>query len=129
MALILLLYLLAVCGCAHSCGNGSSIVLESPFHSGRFGTVQVCLNGSFWHTICTDFWDNQDASVVCRQLGHSPYGAIGPSKSAVNSRIKNSYINDINCTGNEANLLDCPFNGLTNYSCANDNRYASYCLL
>ena len=37
------------------------------------GRVEVCLQQS-WTTICDVYWDNQDASVLCRQLGFSPYG-------------------------------------------------------
>ena len=41
------------------------------------GRVEVCLNGSYG-PVCHDpqFWNNQSVSVVCSQLGFSPYGEL-----------------------------------------------------
>ena len=37
------------------------------------GRIEVCIRGRYG-TICDSNWDDEDASVVCSQLGFSPYG-------------------------------------------------------
>ena len=53
------------------CEEGAIHLKDGPSSAG--GRVEICANKT-WGTICSDFWDNKDASVVCRQLGFSPYG-------------------------------------------------------
>ena len=37
------------------------------------GRIEVC-NGTVYEAVCADGWNYNDASVVCRELGFSPYG-------------------------------------------------------
>lgn len=39
----------------------------------RVGRVEICTGGRYG-TICDSFWGNEEASVLCKQLGYSPYG-------------------------------------------------------
>ena len=74
------------------------------------GSVEICLNGS-WNAICSDYWEKADASVACKQLGFSSFGAI-PVTSGVfdttRSRTMGIRVIDFICDGHEDKLINCP---------------------
>ena len=95
--------------------------------SSRHGNVHICING-IWSKICgySNFVvDDNFASVICSELGYSPYGKLIiqvsffsfhliflGSKSSYN--VWNDYIYPFNiynvqCYGNETNFTDCHY--------------------
>ena len=53
------------------CTHGEVELFGSPV--ARAGSVRVCINGT-WGKVCNGERDNYFASIVCSQLGFSPYG-------------------------------------------------------
>ena len=56
-------------------------------------------------TICTNHWDDVDASVLCRHLGIS---SMGWATSLPRDYHYNRTVFGVYCFGNETNALDCP---------------------
>uniref|UniRef100_A0A8C3Y423 Soluble scavenger receptor cysteine-rich domain-containing protein SSC5D n=1 Tax=Catharus ustulatus TaxID=91951 RepID=A0A8C3Y423_CATUS len=74
-----------------------------------------------WHSggpgiVCDDGWDLRDAQVVCRQLGCG--SAVAATSSAFFGQSSGSiYLDDVNCTGSEASLLQCRHRGWGSHNC------------
>ena len=76
-------------------------------------------NGA-WGTVCDDFWDDNDAEVVCRQLGF-PADIV---KSYIEAYFGGGsgaiFLDDVKCSGYEEYLSQCPHAGWGIENCIHD---------
>lgn len=59
----------------------------------------------FWTTLCADGFDQRDADVICRQLGYLSARVLLPGQFG--RPLRSVHTVNINCTGNESDILDC----------------------
>ena len=112
--------------CIAPCAAGMRLVGGNIANEGR---VEICIN-NVWGTVCLDSWGIPDAAVVCRQLGYSTQGqfqvsltnifqcncmhtsdistdAVAFSNANFGTGIGPIYLDNVDCSGSEHNLLDC----------------------
>ncbi|XP_062957686.1 deleted in malignant brain tumors 1 protein [Cynocephalus volans] len=79
------------------------------------GRVEI-YHANTWGTVCDDSWSIEDAHVVCRQLGCGlavlslPEASFSPGSGSI-------LLDDVNCTGREASLVQCPHSGWFTHNC------------
>ena len=75
------------------------------------GRVEIMYQG-VWGTICVDGWDDNDATVVCRELGL--FNATTTRQNQYGSSSGPVWLRQVNCSGNESKLSHCMHNGAGN---------------
>ena len=75
--------------------------------------MEVFINGE-WGTVCGVSWDPLDSKVVCRQLGYNGVNRTYSYTSQHNFGEGRGqiWLRDLQCTGSEANHLQCPRGGV-----------------
>ncbi|XP_025761569.1 scavenger receptor cysteine-rich type 1 protein M130 isoform X3 [Oreochromis niloticus] len=69
-----------------------------------------------WTSMCEDHFDQQDAEVVCRELGCGPPSALqGELYGDVGAPV---WSKEFQCEGHESTLLDCRSSNSTRNSCS-----------
>lgn len=105
------------------------------------GRVEVCYQ-KLWGTVCDDLWDDNDAAVICRQLGHSSLGkhqaratrrsmasflpfflspagarAIVGTNSDYQLATGPIYLDNVQCRGDEEFFVNCSSLGFLEHDC------------
>ncbi|XP_062576045.1 deleted in malignant brain tumors 1 protein-like isoform X2 [Saccostrea cucullata] len=89
------------------------------------GRVEVYEDGH-WGTVCVDSWDSNDANVVCRQLFGLERQGVAVS-TAVFGKGEGSVHLDLQCSGAETDVLDCPHS--TSANCTHSEDAGVLCFL
>ncbi|XP_064388263.1 uncharacterized protein LOC135336419 isoform X3 [Halichondria panicea] len=91
------------------------------------GRVEICFNGQ-WGTVCDDSWGNNDATVVCRQVGHSDQGARAFQSAFFGQGDCPILLDDVSCNGNEERLESCGSRGYEVHNCGHHEDAGVRCL-
>ncbi|KAI4896469.1 hypothetical protein NFI96_008001 [Prochilodus magdalenae] len=89
------------------------------------GRVEV-LHGETWYTVCDADIDQQDAEVVCRELGCGlPVEVLGGA--AFGRGEGQVWSEELQCRGNESQIHSCPTSPSLKHNCSHDNNVGLVC--
>ncbi|XP_064180989.1 deleted in malignant brain tumors 1 protein-like isoform X17 [Anguilla rostrata] len=120
----------------HNCGHGedAGVICSAPAPRKvrLVGGADLCSgrvemhHGSSWGTVCDADFDQQDAEVVCRELGCGVpkelrgAAAFGQGEGPV-------WAEEIQCSGNESHIYFCPKAPSQNQPCSHGNDVGLVC--
>ena len=117
-------------GCTHSkdasvqCSYGPTNIRLAG-GAADYGRVELYFDGQ-WGTVCDDFWDINDANVVCRQLGF-PSASSSPHSAAYGQGSGPIWMDDVGCQGGESSIFDCKHVGWGIENCSHGEDASVVC--
>uniref|UniRef100_A0A8C8Z707 Soluble scavenger receptor cysteine-rich domain-containing protein SSC5D n=1 Tax=Prolemur simus TaxID=1328070 RepID=A0A8C8Z707_PROSS len=107
---------------AHNCGHreDAGVICSGKFlsllsESRCSGRLEVFYHGQ-WGRVCDDQWDMNEASVVCRQLSCGR-ALAAPAEAGFGEGKGKFLLDDVDCTGRESFLGQCPHAGWGLHNC------------
>ncbi|XP_059187494.1 CD5 antigen-like [Centropristis striata] len=98
-----------------TCSDSVRLVNGTSLCSGRLEVKSDQSNQS-WSSVCEEDFDQQDAEVVCRELG---CGAPSVLQGALYGEVETPmWTKEFQCGGNESSLLDCRSSGSDRNTCS-----------
>ncbi|XP_011898735.1 PREDICTED: putative DMBT1-like protein [Cercocebus atys] len=89
------------------------------------GHVGVLHKGS-WGAVCGDLWDLNEAEVVCQQLG-CDWAIAAPGKAHFGPGSGDILLDNIQCSGSENHLGQCPSSGWSDDNCGHHEDASVVC--
>uniref|UniRef100_A0A6J0VAK5 HHIP-like protein 1 n=1 Tax=Pogona vitticeps TaxID=103695 RepID=A0A6J0VAK5_9SAUR len=97
--------------------NGAVRLMDGSVKGKDRGRVEIYINGE-WGTVCDDLWTSKAAAVVCRQLGYAFVIRAVKKAEFGEGRSLPILLDDVQCTGHEKTLLECPHAGIGKHNCS-----------
>ncbi|KAK3520148.1 hypothetical protein QTP70_016255 [Hemibagrus guttatus] len=91
------------------------------------GRVELLYDGQ-WGTVCDDFWDLNDAEVVCREIGCGK--AVTSHQNAHFGQGSDPILLDnVQCSGSESSITQCSHSGFGSHNCNHGEEAGVTCLV
>ncbi|XP_072048762.1 uncharacterized protein [Amphiura filiformis] len=78
-----------------------------------------------WGTVCDDYFDNNGATVACRQLGFTSGTVV--ASGTYGSGSGQIWLDDVSCSGTESTLTECTHNTWGDNNCNHDEDASVIC--
>ena len=87
--------------------------------------MEIFYSGT-WGTVCDDYWDIDDAQVVCRELGFSA-AVRAPTSAFFGLGSGSIWLDDVECEGYERSIVNCMHYGWGNHNCGHSEDASAVC--